>query len=201
MRTFCLIFLLVGLARIAGATPDESEQVSRYERAALNRESAAESYRMEAEKLAKDSDFLANSMAPSATNFKQRAYYVDSAGVQYEKAGDLMLMARKQYQLALTNWSNAEREYRFWEDAEPKVNRALAKVEENRLEAYHCAGLAADYLETGADHYADVEKFEKQAICLGKAAQILEEVARERARRIRKKTTEESPPSSTGGAP
>ncbi len=199
MKKFWMVILLISGVLSGLWAMEENEPVSRYERAALNRESAAESFRMEAEKMAKDSDFLANSLAPSATNSHQRILYVDSAGVKYEKAGDLMVLARRQYQMALTNWANAERDYRVWEDAELKGARALAKMDESRLEAFRCAGLAADYFEAGAEQYGDVDKFDKQGICFTKASLILEELAKERARPVRKKTTAETPAGETGG--
>jgi hypothetical protein len=200
MRNAWILILIFTFARLGFAAADENEQISRFERAAMNRESAAESYRLEAEKMAKDSDYLVNSMAPSATNVEQRSYYVDSAGVKYEKAGDLMLMSRRQYQMAMTNWGNAERDYRLWEDADLKVARAVTKVDESRLEAFRCAGQAADYFEAAAEQYGDVEKFEKQGTCFTKASLMLEELAKERARPIRKKMVTESLINETGGA-
>jgi len=198
MRGQWIAWLMAGLA-FAVSAADENTAVSRFERAALTRESAAESYRLEAEKLAQDSDFFANSLAPSATNFQQRIYYVDSAGVKYERAGDLMVLARRQYMMALTNWSHAEREYRLQEEGEIKAARAAVKTDENRMEAYRCAGMAADYYEAGAEHYGDVDKFEKQGACFTKASMVLEEVAKERARPIRKKVDPPPVPVPAGG--
>ena len=200
MRKAWILILIFTFARLGFGAADENEQISRFERAAMNRESAAESYRLEAEKMAKDSDYLVNSMAPSATNVEQRSYYVDSAGVKYEKAGDLMLMSRRPYQMAMTNWGNAERDYRLWEDADLKVARAVTKTDESRLEAFRCAGQAADYFEAAAEQYGDVEKFEKQGTCFTKASLMLEELAKERARPIRKKMVTESLINETGGA-
>jgi hypothetical protein len=200
MRKPLIFILFFCLTSIALWAAEENEQISRFERAALNRESSAEAYRLDAEQKVKDSDFLANRLAPSATNSELRAFYVDSAGSKYEKAGDLMVMARRQYQLALTNWGSAEREYRLWEDAELKVARAVSKASDVRMEAFRCAGLASEYFEAGALHYGDANKFEKQGACFSKASLILEEIAKERARPVRKKTVVESPPAETGGA-
>ena len=199
MRKPWIVFFILCVVGWAYGAAEESEQISRFERAALSRESAAESYRMEAETFAKDSDYLANTLAPNSTNSRQRVSYVDSAGVKYEKAGDLMVLARRQYQMALTNWTNAEREYRFSEDTEPQAVRALLKTEESRKEAFLCGGVAADYFEAGAAQYGDGDKFEKQGACFTKASLVLEEIAKERTRPVRKRNTGESPAGVMGG--
>ena len=199
MRKSWLVFFILCVAGWTLNAAEETEQISRFERAALTRESAAESYRMEAETLAKDSDFLANSLAPNSSNSQQRIYYSDASGVKYEKAGDLMVVVRRQYQMALTNWTSAEREYRLSEDTEPQAVRARSKGEENRLESYRCAGVAADYFEAGATYYGDADKYEKQGGCFTKASLILEELAKDRSRPVRKKPAVESVANETKG--
>ena len=182
MKTSVAIFVLLFLGtsyRGQGAVEDSAGS-SPWERAAMNRDSAARAQSNQALIILSSADELRQMNDGDASQRRQR--FTRVGGMELA-AGGLFLRARGNFIKAATNWSKARDALRKTDTGLSHVPAVRANRDDSHISAQHACVLAAQSYERAADAYSvgHAGDLVKAGLANEKAAECREIIAAHRA--------------------
>jgi hypothetical protein len=175
-----IVLLFLGISYRGQGAIEDSGGASPWERAALNRDSAARAQSNQALIMLAGADELRQMNDGDSSLRRQRFSRV---GGMELAAGGLFLRARGNFIKAATNWSKARDELRKTDTGLSHVPAVRASRDDARISAQHACVLAAQSYERAADAYdvGHAGDLVKAGLANEKAAECREIIAANRA--------------------